>query len=171
MSPRRARWGLDLLVGVLCLISVALIGASSAAAQPSNDDFNSPAAASLNVLLGQDNGTATTQQGELTVCSDTNNDSDFTLWYRIPGTGGPITVSTDGSNFDTVLAVYRDVGDPTNPSNNITCNDNFPGISPASQLTFTSTAGANYLIQILGCISASCVDGSTGHIQLTPLSN
>ena len=29
-----------------------------------------------------------------------------TLWYEVEGTGGPITVSTWPTDFDTVLAVY-----------------------------------------------------------------
>ena len=100
-------------------------------------------ASPLNVLRGQDSTTATLQSGELIQCGDTSGPVlSHSVWYRIPGTGGPIVFSTEGSNFDTILAIYVDA-DPTNPANNIGCNDDIsPGSVIASKLDFNTTKGA-----------------------------
>ena len=34
-----------------------------------------------------------------------------TVWYTIEGTGGPVTIDTAGSNFDTLIAVYDPQGE------------------------------------------------------------
>src|SRR5215210_5083679 len=85
-------------------------------------------------------------------------------WDRLPGgTGGPVTLTTDGSDFDTVLAVYPASG-PLQP---ITCNDDVGGSAATSEVTFTAQAGTAYLVQVGGCSgNAGCGD-SEGFIELT----
>src|SRR3954452_17139137 len=168
-APRMTRWRRLVLAGAQCAIALALVGAAPAAAAPSNDDFNSPGPTPLNVLQQQDNSTATVQTGEIMCSEHSDVNIDQTLWYRIPGTGGPITVSTVGSDFDTVLVVYKDVGDPTNGNNIVGCNDDFSG--QTSQVTFNSTAGASYLLQIGGCAASANCGPDTGTIQFIALSN
>ena len=41
------------------------------------------------------------------------SEAEHTVWYRIAGTGGQVTVDTAGSDFDTVLAVYAGSPDGT----------------------------------------------------------
>lgn len=71
-----------------------------------------------------------------------------TVWYTIEGSGGPVTVSTAGSNFDTVLAVY-DPGDLTEP---LECVDDVfeDGFSLQAEVTLQTEPGVTYLVQVGG---------------------
>jgi len=82
------------------------------------------------------------------------------LWYKYtPSAAGKTTVSLAGSQFDTMLAVYR--GAQVNPGQDrlIASNDDFNGLT--SQLTFDAAAGQVYLIEVGG------FDGFTGQGLLT----
>ena len=72
-----------------------------------------------------------------------------TVWYSVTGTGGPVTIDTDGSNFDTVIGVYTDTLEP------LECVDDISpdriGFSLQSLVTLEDTEpGATYLVQIGG---------------------
>jgi hypothetical protein len=77
-----------------------------------------------------------------------------TVWYRIVGTGGPITVDTAGSDYDTVIAVYTSDGaggfDPVPGA----CVDDVPldpvGRTLQAAVTWDSVAGTTYYVQIGG---------------------
>ncbi len=72
------------------------------------------------------------------------------IWYRYTAAGtGEVTVSLDGSGFDTKLAVYAGAGCYAELSAMIECNDDFNS-SLASQITFQGTAGEEYLIEVGG---------------------
>ena len=77
-----------------------------------------------------------------------------TVWYRVTGTGAPITIDTAGSDFDTVLAVYvqEDLG--AGPvMTEVACNDDVPltvGRSLQASVTVDGTAGVTYWIQAGG---------------------
>lgn len=71
-----------------------------------------------------------------------------TLWYRFTGTGGPVTIDTAGSNFDTVIAVYD--GDST-----LACIDDVffepAGVTLQAALTIDHTVqGTTYFVQAGG---------------------
>lgn len=66
-----------------------------------------------------------------------------TAWYSVQGTGGPIAITTSGSDFDTALFVYT--GSPSGPV--AACSDDTSDSTQAA-VTFTSTAGTTYLIQV-----------------------
>ena len=73
-----------------------------------------------------------------------------TVWFRITAlSDGPITISTDNSDFDTMLAVYADDGslEPIPGA----CNDDQPfpplGRLIQAELTFEAEAGETYLVQ------------------------
>jgi len=154
---------------MFAIFAMMLCGAATASAvPPANDDFNTPQDIDLNQTLFQPNAEATTQGSELLGCNDTQVSESNTLWYRITGTGGRITITTLGSNFDTVLAVDN------SPSDNITCNDEFYADS-TSQLAFNSTAGQKYLIQVGGCAnsvqSGAVCGAATGSAAITALGN
>jgi hypothetical protein len=74
-----------------------------------------------------------------------------TLWYRVKGTGGELTLSTSRSNFDTALAVYA--GEP-GALEEIGCNDDLIGehgqLSLQGPLTFETEAGETYWVQVGG---------------------
>jgi hypothetical protein len=71
-----------------------------------------------------------------------------TLWYSFVGTGGPITIDSAGSNFDTILGVYdADL-------NQIVCVDDVAqeggGFSLQAAATVETVVGAIYLVQVGG---------------------
>jgi hypothetical protein len=74
-----------------------------------------------------------------------------TVWYTIEGTGGPITVDTAGSNFDTVLAIYVREGDSFTE---LACNDDVLyepiGISLQAAITADTELGVTYYVQVGG---------------------
>ncbi len=72
-----------------------------------------------------------------------------TAWWRIAGTGQTITLSTDLSDFDTVLAVYNQGAGGPASGNRIACNDDF-GLGQTSQASFLSKRGVSYLVQVGG---------------------
>jgi len=74
-----------------------------------------------------------------------------TLWWVFTGTGGPTTISTLGSNFDTVIALYD-----TTTRELLGCNDDVgragtPDIRVTSEVTRTTVAGRTYAVQLGGC--------------------
>jgi hypothetical protein len=83
----------------------------------------------------------------------------FTAWWTFVGTGGPVTVDTAGSNFDTVLAVYT--GSPGSFTQIACVDDVFdPAFSLQSRVTIDTVAGVTYSVQAGG------FGGSTGRLQL-----
>ncbi len=77
-----------------------------------------------------------------------------TVWYRIVGTGEPVTIDTAGSDYDTVIAVYTADGsggyDPVPDA----CVDDVPidpiGRTLQAAVTFDTVAGTTYYVQIGG---------------------
>jgi hypothetical protein len=76
-----------------------------------------------------------------------------TVWYKVTGTGGPITIDTAGSDFDTVLQVYTASGGGFQfvPDG---CVDDVPltpfGRSLQAAVTIPTVAGTTYYVQIGG---------------------
>lgn len=71
------------------------------------------------------------------------------LWYLYtPSVAGHATVSLAGSQFDTMVAVYR--GSAVNPGQDrfVAFNDDFNGLT--SQVAFDAVAGQSYLIEVGG---------------------
>jgi uncharacterized repeat protein (TIGR01451 family) len=75
-----------------------------------------------------------------------------TVWYTLTSTTtGPVTVSTYGSDFDTVLAVYA--GTTLGGLSLLACSDDAGlagGRTLQSQLTFSATMGTPYQVQVGG---------------------
>ena len=72
------------------------------------------------------------------------------IWYCYTAScNGDVTVSLLGSSYDTMLAVYNGCGCNPTSSRLIECNDDY-STGYQSQITFESTAGAKYLIEIGG---------------------
>jgi hypothetical protein len=67
-----------------------------------------------------------------------------TAWYTIVGGGGPVTVNTTGSDYDTSLFVYA--GSPAGGL--LACNDDQSDADATSSVAFASTAGTTYFIQV-----------------------
>ena len=80
-----------------------------------------------------------------------------TVWYTIRGTGDEVTVSTTGTHFDTVLAVYD------SEMGQIACVDDVlnGAFSLQAEVTFPTETGETYLVQAGG------FDGQYGLLKLT----
>lgn len=77
-----------------------------------------------------------------------------TVWYQIVGTGGPITIDTAGSDYDTVVAVYTADGAGGFTPVPDACVDDVPldpiGRTLQASVTFDTVAGTTYYVQIGG---------------------
>lgn len=77
---------------------------------------------------------------------------------------GPLTISTCGSSFDSVIAVYAGASCPTAPGTQIACSDDAPTVCPAdpsgASVTINITPGQTVLIRV------GSRDGATGHVLL-----
>lgn len=77
-----------------------------------------------------------------------------TVWYRIVGTGSPVTVDTAGSDYDTVAAVYTSPSAGTYTPLPDACVDDVAltpmGRTLQSAVSFGTTAGTTYYVQIGG---------------------
>jgi hypothetical protein len=76
---------------------------------------------------------------------------EFTVWYKVVGTGSPITIDTAGSDYDPVAAVYT--GSP--PSfTTVDCVDDQSyepfGRNTQAWVTVPTVAGTTYWVQIGG---------------------
>jgi hypothetical protein len=116
---------------------------------PANDTF--PGASVSGGQQAVTTTSATTQSGEPTgfTCSGSSVTVGRTAWYTItPSSAAQITLSTAGSTFDTVLAVYT--GDAVNALTPVTCNDDVVSGNTASQVQFAAQAGTPYRVQLSG---------------------
>jgi hypothetical protein len=164
-------------------VMVGLLAPATAAAQPPPNDKR---AAAFPIVVGGvhefGNFDATIEPNEqLTLndnagCDDATQSPstegpfmDHTIWYRVLGNGQTLTVSTIGSTFDTLLAVYR--GETI-----LACDDDwgvpeFHG-SVRSMLRFRSQAGVQYHLQLGGvCYQSGCEEGLTSIDVARPPSN
>ena len=82
-----------------------------------------------------------------------------TAWWRFVGNGGPMTVDSAGSNFDTVIAVYT--GSPGSFTQVACVDDVFdPEFSLQSRVTIDTVNGTTYYVQAGG------FGGDSGRLQL-----
>jgi protocatechuate 3,4-dioxygenase beta subunit len=97
-------------------------------------------------------GGATDEAGETQPCGGIGK----TVWYSLFAPGDfTVTISTEGSDYDTVLAAY--VYGPTSPPlalQTLACNDDAGG-GPTSEIQLQVQAGVEYLFQAGGKNSAS----------------
>ena len=88
---------------------------------------------------------------------------------------GDVTVSLQGSSYDTMLAIYDGCGAPGALSM-LKCNDDAPGGGYHSEATFAATAGSEYLIEIggydedtgQGILTISCEGAIEAEIDIDP---
>jgi hypothetical protein len=77
-----------------------------------------------------------------------------TVWYRIAGTGHPVTVDSAGSNFDTVMAAYRKNAAGAFVPVADACIDDVPlqpvGATLQAAVTFPTAVGTTYWVQVGG---------------------
>jgi hypothetical protein len=133
----------------------AVFSSATCVAAPANDAFPG-----TSISTGQHDALtsgATTEASEPTSfnCGGTNVTVGKSAWYTYtPSTSGQVTMSTAGSNYDTVLAVYT--GGSVGGLSQVACNDdNAASASWSSQVQFTGQAGTPYRVQVSGFNAAS----------------
>ena len=104
---------------------------------------------------------ATPEPGEPAHCG--NGGPYHSKWfsYQAP-TNGTLHITTEGSAFDTVLAVYIGPGTDFVTLTNIACNNNAGAASTWSEVTFAAVANRIYYIAVDGATSTA-----TGVVHLT----
>jgi hypothetical protein len=148
-------------------VAVLATTAPGALAAPSNDFFQDRASLGFGMPVVLSNAGATEQSGEsMTQFGDAGLDRCYqtvagvaagtqvekTMWWEIVGTGRRITVSTQGSDYDTTLGLFY--SEPTEST--YFCNDE----SPNETLPFDSEAGRRYFIQVGSCRISDLTCGS-----------
>lgn len=120
-----------------------------------NDAFEGATViSSLPFTQSVNNSSATMQMGEPQPSRACATGVGKTLWYRYQrATTHTVAFDTQGSNFDTVVVVYR--GTTLGTLTGVACDDDFHGRGGASRATFTAQAGQTYYIQAGGWMDAS----------------
>jgi len=114
---------------------------------------------------------AISEPGEPTHCNVAGGAS---YWFSfVAEQTGDVRLDTEGSNFDTVLAVYVAMGPGFGNLQTVACDNNSGADGVDSKLTFTAQAGLTYLIAIDGVRGAQGTVrlnyGLMTHALLTPL--
>ncbi|QYM77934.1 S8 family serine peptidase [Horticoccus luteus] len=148
-----ARFTGKTLTGGRLNLAAALV---TTANRPFNDDFASRARLSGDNIAARGSTVgATTESGEPAHAGN----GSASLWYEwTPTTGGLVRLSTAGSTFDTVLAVYT--GTNLGALLPLASNDNDSG-TLTSRLDLVVQAGTTYEIAVAG------KNGATGFAQLS----
>lgn len=151
------------------------IGTSPAGPKPGGPvPVNDTPAGAIEVAAGdsfnvQNRGASFEAEQPLTTCPEGEFDNmGRTLWYTIEGTGGPVTIDTAGSNFDTLIAVYQADGEDFTE---IACIDDVftdpLGTTYQAALTIDTVEGATYYVQIGGFLDFFGGDPQIGRLRVT----
>ena len=134
-------------------ISTQPAGPKARGTAPVNDTPQGAIAASPGDRFNVATGGATLAPEEPTVtCPEGEFDRmGRTVWYTIEGTGGPVTIDTAGSNFDTLIAVYVPEGESLVE---VACIDDVfldpIGSTYQAALTIDTVEGVTYFVQVGG---------------------
>ena len=144
----------------LAIIFVAgLACAATALAQPTNDNFVN--ATIISGYVGTTNGSNVNATAELGEPVHAGTGGGKSIWYRWTSPiNGSMTFNTEGSSFDTVLAVYS--GNSVSSLSLVAANDdvNFP-TDLKSSVSFPVSFGAVFYIAVDGSA------GNTGTVKLS----
>jgi hypothetical protein len=136
---------------------------------PPNDFFVNPITLTGEAasVLG-DTRCASKQAGET---SHANNSGGRSIWYRwMAPYSGPVTISTLGSSFDTLLAVYTGNTIASLGATLVAQNDDFLG-GGQSQVSFNATTGVTYRIAVDGYNTGGGADSGTVLLHVNPARN
>ena len=101
---------------------------------------------------------ATKEAGEPDHCGVAGGASQW-FAYQSP-TNGELSISTDGSDFDTVLAVYTSTGSSFDDLTEVSCDNDSGNDGQDSTVKFNATEGTIYYIAVDG------VEAATGTVNL-----
>lgn len=146
------------LTGGRLNIDAALRNSSPA---PPNDLFENAYALPGSIFAVGAISTGATKQTAAGEPNHASNAGGASIWYRWTAPGdGPATFTTDGSAFDTLLAVYT--GTAINALNLVQSNDNASAGVTWSSVTFNAVEGTTYLIAVDGFNGAHGVVALSG---------
>ncbi|MES2656969.1 MAG: choice-of-anchor tandem repeat GloVer-containing protein, partial [Verrucomicrobiota bacterium] len=125
---------------------------------PANDNLANAKILDLSsgsVSVVSNNVGATGETGE--VAYDGSATQDKTVWFRISiPVGATVSISTEGSNFDTTLSVFRQTSSGLSGLESLHGNDNAEQGQTFSRLRFFSNEGSGeYFIAVAGASSSS----------------
>jgi hypothetical protein len=149
-----------LVVAALVIAAASVTGRASAV-PPANDAFDAAVELSgRSITVSGSNKDATKETGEPNHAGELGGAS---VWFRWTApASGETTVTTCGSDFDTLLAAYT--GGSVNALTGVASNDDDCGLQ--SSITFTAAEGETYRIAVDG------LDAETGlfelHLRLAP---
>ncbi|GMW01328.1 MAG: hypothetical protein AMXMBFR84_24650 [Candidatus Hydrogenedentota bacterium] len=151
---------------ILVIVASSVAGTAFGFPPPDNDNVFARSNFS-GVQIAGSNVDATSETNEPNHAGASAGKSVWFMWTS-PNHPGTMELSTAGSSFDTVLAVYTDPGYTTMPaaaSLVVSSNDYFP--DGTSRVTFrTPLFGAQYLIALDGDLTGLLTEGDfvlTGH--------
>ncbi len=125
---------------------------------PANDAFAS--ATAISGASGSTTGTSVNATKETGEASHAGNSGGKSVWWTwTPTASGSTTITTAGSAFDTLLAVYT--GSSVSALTAVASNDDVGNGTLTSSVTFTATSGTAYRIAVDG------YGGLSGAIALT----
>jgi bacillolysin len=125
---------------------------------PANDNF---ANASIVPIVGYRDAlsAAASLRENLEQSSTCDFNPNHTVWYRYTTTsGGAVTFTTVGSDYDTVLSVWT--GNAPGSLTEVACNDDYTGLT--SQVTLNAAPSTTYSIRISDYNSGAVM--STSHL-------
>ncbi|BET69262.1 hypothetical protein ASA1KI_41800 [Opitutales bacterium ASA1] len=126
-------------------------------APPANDRFADRAVISnVDTAITTTNVGASIEPGEPKIAGQNGGASLWWTWTS--PANATVTISTEGSDFDTLLGVYT--GNAVNALTEVASNDDIDGPNQPSRVTFSGTAGTIYQIAVDGW------EGKTGNITL-----
>jgi hypothetical protein len=119
-------------------------------------------------LNAQTVGTANDPEIQVETCPQGFSDKlGHTLWYKIDGTGSPITIDTAGSSMDTVVGVFVADGEGFAE---VACNDDVLfepiGISFQAAVTLDTEVGVTYWIEAGGYMNPFIGLAEYGRLRL-----
>lgn len=183
-SNDAARHGVDgaMLRRLLPLSAVialtAFLGAQAQGAVapqvPSNDNATGKIALTFGVTATTSTLSASTGTGDpLTPVGEGTCAGDVmgkTVWYFVVGDGHQITLSTAGSNFDTLLSYY---GGSRGLIDLLGCNNDVTAIDRTSSVSFPSVAGHLYNIEVGGfdAGASAAPPPAAGNLSITATSD
>src|SRR4051794_9182754 len=154
-------------LGSVVAVTLALAAAApaTAPAQTNNDQFGNW------TWLGSGDLDATVDNTSYSFDSDENlvcvgfDQRGFsrTAWWVFVVSGRPVTITTAGSDFDTILAAYTP--DDTTFNNQVACDDG----NLNESITFPTVLDTVYYIQVGGCLplkAGECGTPTVGHVHL-----
>ena len=125
--------------------------------RPANDDFaNATAITGASGSLTASSANATKETGE--PYHGTSSATNSVWWKWTATAAGSMTITTEGSDFDTGLGVYT--GSSVSALTKVASNDDVATGTTWSSVTFSAVAGLTYYIAVAG------YNGATGAVRL-----